>query len=84
MPISDRVFENAKIGGKSIRHLNIGHSIYISFVLHSTKMIYLYDILDKCPHLSHLYLNDMDIDQQAMVQINKDLEDIVPSPNVGS
>ena len=37
-------------------------------------MIYLYDILDKCPHLSHLYLNDMDIDQQAMVQINKDLE----------
>lgn len=65
-----------KIGGKSIRHLNIGHSIYISFVLHSTKMIYLYDILDKCPHLSHLYLNDMDIDQQAMVQINKDLERI--------
>lgn len=26
-----------KIGGKSIRHLNIGHSIYISFVLHSDK-----------------------------------------------
>lgn len=65
-----------KISGKSIRHLNIGHSIYISFVLHSTKMMYLYDILNKCPHLSHFCLSDMDIDQQAMVQINKDLERI--------
>lgn len=65
-----------KICGKSIRSLHIGHSHYISFTIHSQRMISLYDILIKCPLLKQMYLNDMDIDQSAMVQINKDLERI--------
>ena len=65
-----------KICGRSIRSLHIGHSHYISFTIHSQRMISLYDILIKCPLLNQMYLNDMDIDQAAMIQINKDLEKI--------
>ncbi|RCK67743.1 Protein DIA2 [Candida viswanathii] len=65
-----------RICGKSVRSLNIGHSHYVNFALHSTRLISLYDILLKCPLLNTMYLNDMDIDQPAMIQINKDLERI--------
>ncbi|KAL6450817.1 DIA2 Protein DIA2 [Candida maltosa Xu316] len=65
-----------KICGKSVKNLNIGQSNYISFTLHSERMIYLSDILKKCPHLNTLGLSDMNIDQQAMIQLNRDFSQL--------
>ncbi|KAI3402605.2 DIA2 [Candida oxycetoniae] len=74
------LFKILKVCGNKLVSLNIGNSYYLTFALHSPKQLYIKDIINLCPNLSFLYLNEMNIDSAAMLQLPKNFGDNLKVP----
>ncbi|KAG7662936.1 DIA2 [[Candida] subhashii] len=65
-----------KICGAKLTSLNIGNGKYISFSKYSPQSIHISNIFNYCINLSQLYLNEMNIDNDSIIQIAADLNKV--------
>lgn len=62
--------------GEKVTSLNIGNGKYISFSKYSPQLIKVSGILKHCPNLYQLYVNEMNIDNDSIIQITNDLKGV--------